>query len=129
MAKQKRVIEIEGVGSLHNLGDIISEIVQDIQEAERQKLPIGIVAPETCKKYLAWREKQDRFEKEVERTKEKLERQVQRQLAEMFEDRFHDLQHDKEKLWDEIREEVNCTDTEASLNIDTEAGIISKWVE
>lgn len=129
---KKRKIEIDirqlgGAGEI--LQDILGDILSDIQQEKRGKIPLGIISDELRKKYIEWKDQREEFEYEVKLEKEKIERRIMRELSEKFEERFFDAQRHKEKLWKQIRNELNIEDENADLNINTKTGVISQWVE
>lgn len=129
--RKKRTIEVN-IGDFGGLSEalehILGDIVGEAEEKSRGKIPIGIISNDLRQEYLAWKDSKDDFDYEMKMQRDRLERKVMRELTNLFEERFYEMQRAKEKLWLDIRKELNITD-DVGLNIDTKTGVISQWVE
>lgn len=123
----KELLENGNTGALQK---VIEQIASEVVEEDRYKMPIGVISSDIKDKYNVWLKKMSDLEEEMEERKEILKRKMKRQLAEEFEEIVFKTEKDRKKLWAEIKAEMNISeDDDIDLNINTETGVISQWVE
>lgn len=120
---------LEG-GNSGALKKVIEQIANEVVEEDSYKMPIGVVSERMKDEYSAWLKRMKQLEEDIESRKELLERKMKRQLAEEFDELFYKSEKERKKLWAEIKAEMNIDeDDDIDLNINTENGVISQWVE
>lgn len=110
------------------LEDLLKHIARMNREEGKQKQPIGQVSDELRKEYIAWKEQKEEMQAEMEFRMERLKVKLERELEREFKPKFDEYNKEKEELWKRIRAEVGVIGDD-DLNIDTDTGVISRWLD
>ena len=112
------------------LEDILKKIALEVvtEKVERHKQPVGVVSEDLRKEYCNWKEEKEELEAEIEFRMERLKVKLERELEKEFKPKFDQMTKEKKELWDKIKAEIGLIG-ESDLNINTETGEISRWVD
>jgi hypothetical protein len=80
------------------------------------------------KEYSDWKEGKEDLQAEMEFRMERLKVKLERELEKEFKPQFDQMKKEKQMLWEKIRAEMGLVG-EFDLNINTETGEISQWMD